>query len=227
MKDLRTTPGARRIRAWVAEGEHENQDFKLTVTDAHKIARSISAFANNSGGRLLIGVKDNGVIAGVRNEEDIYVVEQAATMYCSPPQEVSFNAYSVDTGVTVIVATVAAAEKRPVSVTEADGTRHPFFRVADENILAHPAMAEGWRRTWDTQSAPIVLGTEESAMLSFIAGAPPEGTDEDKIAIALHISAARVNDTLATLAALGLISFKFDGTRFRITPQKTAKEKTS
>ena len=81
MKDLRAIKGKFYLRQIIAEGEHEHQDFKFAISDARKIARSISAFANNSGGRLLIGVKDNGVIAGVRNEEDIYVVEQAAQLY--------------------------------------------------------------------------------------------------------------------------------------------------
>ena len=63
-----------------------------------KIARSLSAFANHSGGSLLIGVKDNGAIAGVRNEEDIYVVEQAAELYCRPAQHLEFTALRADEG---------------------------------------------------------------------------------------------------------------------------------
>ena len=78
MKDLNPLKGKYYIEELVAQGEHQQQDFKFLISDARKIARSISAFANRDGGRLLIGVKDNGTIAGVRNEEDIYVVEQAA-----------------------------------------------------------------------------------------------------------------------------------------------------
>lgn len=48
------------IRQLVSEGEHCHQDFKFEISDARKIARSLSAFANTEGGRLLIGVKDNG-----------------------------------------------------------------------------------------------------------------------------------------------------------------------
>ncbi len=220
MKDIPTSPGARRIRAWVAEGEHERQDFKLTITDARKIARSISAFANHSGGRLLIGVKDNGVIAGVRNEEDIYVVEQAAQSYCSPPQDVSFRAYSVDTSVTVIVADIARADTRPVEVIEAEGVRKAYFRVADENIAAHHIMVEGWRLQASAGPRAIKLGHDESRILAYIDAAPAEGVDETRIAVDLHISRSRVESLLISLASLGLISFAFDGTRFRIAPQK-------
>ena len=66
------------IRALISEGEHVRQDFKFEISDSRKIARSLSAFANTEGGRLLIGVKDNGRIAGVRSEEEMYMVEAAA-----------------------------------------------------------------------------------------------------------------------------------------------------
>ncbi|WP_292288915.1 RNA-binding domain-containing protein [Marivita sp.] len=50
------------IQQLIREGEHQKQDFKFAVNDARKIARSLVAFANTDGGKLLIGVKDNGVI---------------------------------------------------------------------------------------------------------------------------------------------------------------------
>ena len=62
------------IHALIAEGEHQQQDFKFEISDARKIAKTLSAFANTDGGRLLIGVKDNGKIAGVRSEEEKYMI---------------------------------------------------------------------------------------------------------------------------------------------------------
>ena len=70
------------IQRLISEGEHVHQDFKFEISDARKIAKSISAFANTEGGRLLVGVKDNGKIAGVRSEEEIYMIEAAAQRYC-------------------------------------------------------------------------------------------------------------------------------------------------
>ena len=45
----------------IREGEHQQQDFKYRVADACKLAKSVSAFANTDGGRLLIGVRDDGL----------------------------------------------------------------------------------------------------------------------------------------------------------------------
>ena len=75
------------IHALIAEGEHQQQDFKFEISDARKIAKTLSAFANTDGGRLLIGVKDNGKIAGVRSEEEKYMIEAAAQLYCIPEVE--------------------------------------------------------------------------------------------------------------------------------------------
>ena len=49
----------------IAEGEHQQQDFKTRIDDSRKIARTLVAFANADGGRMLIGVKDNGTVSGV------------------------------------------------------------------------------------------------------------------------------------------------------------------
>ncbi len=82
------------IEGLIEQGDHEHQYFKYQITDARKIARSISAFANNSGGHLLVGVKDNGNIVGVSSDEEIYMIEQAAQMYCQPEQQVYFKIFN-------------------------------------------------------------------------------------------------------------------------------------
>ena len=48
------------VQQMIEEGE-QTQDFKMRIDDAAKIARTLVAFANTDGGRLLIGVKDNGL----------------------------------------------------------------------------------------------------------------------------------------------------------------------
>ena len=77
---MRLGCNAQYIYNLIAQGEHVRQDFKYEISDARKIARSVSAFANTEGGRLLVGVNDNGKIAGVRSEEEIYMIEAAARL---------------------------------------------------------------------------------------------------------------------------------------------------
>lgn len=51
------------------EDEGLNQEFKEKVDDFRAISKTACAFANAFGGRILIGVKDNGGVVGVRENE--------------------------------------------------------------------------------------------------------------------------------------------------------------
>lgn len=215
MKDLKARRGRRFIQQLVEQGEHQTQDFKYVINDARKIARSVSAFANNSGGCLLIGVKDNGVIAGVRNEEDIYVVEQAAGLYCHPACHVDFDAFSIDTGVTVIRATIQRAARRPIMVDEGGGTFKAYYRVADENIAAHPLMVEAWRLSESYAEAPVYY-TADTISSDILANLADEPVSVECLLRRVHISRRSLEDTLARLAAMNLIEFVFDGTGFSL-----------
>ena len=95
----------RYIQSLINEGEHQQQDFKYRVSDAMKLAKSVSAFANTDGGRLLIGVRDDGHMSGVRDEEEIYMMHQAAYRYCRPQASIKFDTYHVE-GRTIVIATV-------------------------------------------------------------------------------------------------------------------------
>lgn len=215
MKDLHAVRGRYRIQRLVDEGEHQQQDFKFLISDARKIARSVSAFANRDGGRLLIGVKDNGTIAGVRNEEDVYVVEQAAQRYCRPAQDVKFEAFKVDAGVVVIVATIERTDCRPVRVLEQDGRQRAYYRVADENIAAHPLLERAWElQAADTMSAVMSLDGPTQSVLAAVDQAGDEGLEPEKVALQAHVSERTAGDVLARMLALGVLELRYEHHRF-------------
>ena len=214
MKDIPLIRGRYYIAAAVAEGEHDRQDFKFQISDARKIARSISAFANARGGCLLIGVKDNGTIAGVRNEEDVYVVEQAAERYCDPPQHVEFTAFKVDPGVVVIRAEVAQAAERPVRASEPDGRWRAYYRVADENIVAHRLMVRTWQQRQASSGAAFSLGGHASELLALLDRRGPM-TERD-IAVALSLSQRSTDALIVRLASVGVVEFRYCAPAFLI-----------
>ncbi|MBR1411970.1 MAG: putative DNA binding domain-containing protein [Prevotella sp.] len=132
------------LQSLIDEGEHQQQDFKYRVSDARKLAKSVSAFANTDGGRLLIGVRDDGHMSGVRSEEEIYMMHQAAYRYCRPEASIKFDTYHVD-GRTIVVATVPPSDKRPVCALDEEDKPRAYIRIADENIVASPVHLAIWR----------------------------------------------------------------------------------
>ena len=59
------------------------------------LARTLTAFANTVGGKLWIGVKDNGKIKGCVAQEELYMIEMAADKYCQSPVEFEANIYDL------------------------------------------------------------------------------------------------------------------------------------
>lgn len=215
MKDLRPVRGLHHLLDLIAQGEHVQQDFKYLISDARKIARSISAFANNSGGRLIIGVRDNGTIAGVRSEEDLYMIEQAAQRYCDPEVEVNFSAIKAGHGVVVYIASIPQAHQRPVSVIESNGVRQAYYRVRDENIVAHPIMVSAWQQLASSEGHMITLTDTDGKILQYLSTVTA-GADPQEIAVTLHLSSHLTTTSLTRLATLGLIEFRYDGHQFKI-----------
>lgn len=199
MKDIKAIKGKFYIQRLIEEGEHEHQDFKFAISDARKIARSLSAFANNDGGRLLIGVKDNGNIAGVRNEEDIYMIEQAAQMYCRPAQSPEITAFKTEGGAVVIRVEIAKSARRPVLSQEPDGSWRAYYRVKDENILAPDIMVKTWRRLQQNKGGIISLSEDESRLLAII-------DERNSVAIEEYYRLARMTRASAEEMLINLVA---------------------
>ena len=142
----------RYLRSLISEGEHQQQDFKYRVSDAQKLAKSVSAFANTDGGRLLIGVRDDGNMSGVRSEEEIYMMHLAAYRYCRPEASIKFDTYHVD-GRTIVIATIPPSDRRPICAVDNEGKPRAYIRIADENIVASPVHLAIWRESQKPEGA--------------------------------------------------------------------------
>lgn len=153
----------------IKEGEHQQQDFKYRVSDARKLARSVSAFANTDGGRLLIGVRDDGHLSGVRSEEEIFMMHQAAYKYCKPEPSIKFDTYHVD-GRTIVIATVPPSDKKPVCAEDEDGKSRAYIRIADENIVASPVHLALWRETQKARGSVMTYDETVRQLLDAMEG---------------------------------------------------------
>ena len=168
----------------IREGEHQQQDFKYRVADACKLAKSVSAFANTDGGRLLIGVRDDGYLSGVRSEEEIFMMHQAAYKYCKPEASIKFDTYHVAPALpagtrhtsgrggkrTIVVATVPPSTRRPICALDEDGRLRAYVRINDENIVASPVHLALWRESQKAQGAMITYDADVRKLLDVMQG---------------------------------------------------------
>ena len=151
----------------IREGEHQKQDFKFCINDSKKIARSLVAFANTDGGRLLIGVKDNGRIAGISSDEEYYMVEAAAKIYSKPAIKFSTRQHFAE-GKTVLEITVEPSSEKPHYAKDDNGKWLAFFRKNDENKLANNVMLEVWKKKANKHGILISYSEVEKQLLDWL-----------------------------------------------------------
>ena len=198
------------IQDLILEGEHEHQDFKYQITDARKIARSIAAFSNNSGGLVLLGFKENGNIAGVRSDEEIYMIETAAQMYCRPEQHVSFKVYTIN-GKSVVKADIPEAQEKPVEAPDDNGHWHVYYRVADENVLAsrlHERILSQQTESAEDRTAETISYSErEQVLLDYLRS--HGGITLDGYMKLAHISEESATRIVVALNSMGVVNLQY------------------
>jgi predicted HTH transcriptional regulator len=204
----------------IREGEHQQQDFKYRVSDACKLAKSVSAFANTDGGRLLIGVRDDGHLSGVRSEEEIFMMHQASYKYCQPEASIKFDTYHIE-GRTLVIATVPTSDKRPICALDEDGNKRAYIRIADENIAASPVHLALWREAQRPQGTVMTFNDSIRKLLNTLHGGKPSEAGEETIALTLSqavrqsaLPRPKVITLLARLIRFNIVQCKYNGQQF-------------
>ena len=197
----------------IREGEHQQQDFKYRVADAAKLAKSVSAFANTNGGRLLIGVRDDGHLSGVRSEEEIFMMHQAAYRFCKPEASIKFDTYHVE-GRTIVVATVPPSERKPVSALNEEGRQRAYIRIADENIVASPVHLAIWREQQSERGSMMTYTEGVKKLLQAMTTDEPQQFTLNQVVRRSRLPRPKVITLLARLIRFGVARWEYHDQQF-------------
>jgi predicted HTH transcriptional regulator len=155
----------------IAEGEHQRQDFKYCINDSRKIARSMVAFANTEGGRLLLGIRDNGTVAGVQSDEEYYMAEAAAKLYSRPPINFVTQQWMIE-GKTVLEINIQKSREVPHFAQVEEGKWLVYIRKDDQDIVAPGILLKVWEQQKSPQGVHIRFSDEEKRLLEVLQANP-------------------------------------------------------
>jgi predicted HTH transcriptional regulator len=148
----------------INHGEGENLEFKFEINSGRKIATTISAFSNTTGGSILIGVKDNGSIAGIRLEEELYVLEAAANLYSKPEVKMTLKRWEIK-GKVILEAIIPIAEKKPVFAEMEPSLNRAYLRYGSSNLMANLVHLYLWNNLEST-TKPKVFTDKQLTIIS-------------------------------------------------------------
>ena len=140
----------RRLREIIELGENDQIEFKRRFSDFEKIAKEMIAFANTRGGKILIGIDDDGTIIGVDSEKhEIELVTTAGEFYCDPLIDADIEVIEID-GVDVIIVSIPESRTKP---------HYLITRVNGEETLTKKESHKGVHR-------PVYIRQEDRSVIA-------------------------------------------------------------
>lgn len=191
------------VKQMIFEGEGVSLDFKKTITSCEKIAKTMVSFANNKGGRLFIGVADDGTIKGVKSEdEEKYMIERACTFFAKPMLEPTFEELYIDDKIVLIV-NISESDMKPHYALGDDKKWWVYIRVKDKSVLASKIVVDVLRKQHQEDGVLIEYSSKEKALLEYL-----EVNDRISLkeyAQMLNLSRRRASRILVNLVLSGVI----------------------
>ena len=139
-------------------GESKNIEYKVSLPDkSEKYMKTIVAFANTQGGKLIIGVDDKThQVIGVETDilfQEMDAIANAVSDSCTPQIIPDIEPQTIE-GKNVIVVSVEAGKNRPYYLKTKGKENGTYIRVAGTSRQAFPEKIkelemEGARISWD------------------------------------------------------------------------------
>lgn len=120
----------------IANGENSGVEFKRDDVRPEQLAKEIVALANLQGGRVLLGVEDDGTIAGVQRENlEHWVMDTVFGRYVHPMILPFYEEVKVDDKKQVAVITITQGSTKPYVVRN-KGREEIYIRAGSTSRLA-------------------------------------------------------------------------------------------
>jgi len=190
------------LRKYLKEGEGTTLDFKQSVSSAGKIAKTMVSFANTRGGVLLMGVRDNRTLCGVRSEDEKFVLDMAAHFYCRPELEIEIIEHEAE-GKTLLEVKVPDGSDKPYYAKDEDGKWWVYVRVNDKSLLASKTTVDFLKRQQQNRENPVPMGHIERGILDYLS--KNERITMAQICKMFNVSRRRASRTLVNLMSLDVV----------------------
>jgi Putative DNA-binding domain len=158
----------RHLRNLVAKGEGHRLEFKRKVAFPEKIIREMIAFANTSGGVLLVGVGDDGSIPGLKYpDEESHVISQVVTKI-KPVLDIKESFIPLGNSRVVLQYEIAESKNKPHYVMSPNQAKEYFIRVEDKSIKASREVRQIIKRKQKQRDIRFRYGDHEKFLMQYL-----------------------------------------------------------
>lgn len=157
----------RDLKKLVSHGEGFCLEFKRKAAYPDKIVREMIAFANTKGGTLLVGIGDDGELAGLKHPEGESHVIQQSLAKCHPPLPVTETFIPIGSTRHVIQYQIEESTRKPHYFDNGE-KKESYVRVNDQSIRASREVREIVRRSQRKKDIRFHYGEHEQRLMHYL-----------------------------------------------------------
>lgn len=153
------------------KGEGQFLEFKKKANFPEKIVKELVAFSNSKGGKLLLGVDDDGTVSGTRNiEGEAFVLEDAIQKLIIPALDYSLEIVKINEKKGVAIFSIPEGLVKPYRSKGDSKTDHgiAFVRWKDESIKASKEMRQILKRRNIERDERFIYGEKEKVLMQIL-----------------------------------------------------------
>jgi len=198
----------RELEQLVDLGEGISLEFKRRVPQPQRIAKEVVALSNTNGGRIVLGVDDDGTIRGIdHTSEEEFLLRQAVSAHCRPVVEYQTERVVVEPRCDVLVVTIEESANKPHQVVADDeGSEEEgaaYVRVEAKSIEASDETIQEMQEEEGQDGVSFEFGDTESLLMRYL-------DDYGRISVSqlsqlADISPERASQTLLRLTKADLL----------------------
>ncbi|MBK5277284.1 MAG: ATP-binding protein [Bacteroidia bacterium] len=180
-----------KLKNLVKKGEGSHLEFKRKAAHPDKIAKELIAFANTSGGTMLIGVDDDKSIPGIKYpEEESHLINTVLEKQCRPKLIFTEQVIRLSGKHFVLKLDIPKSERPPHYFVVSPDIKEAYIRVDDKCLKASREMREIIRRSRSKNGVKFTYGEKEDQLVKHLNKTPTISLDEFKKLASLNKSSA-------------------------------------
>ena len=131
------------IRQLIGEATEYDKKVALEVKKPKSWCKSVSAFANGMGGRLIWGIADDDTLVGLADAKgDAEKISEAIKVHIDPIPEFNLSFAKAEDKEFVVLTVMPGAQTPYYYI--GDGQMQAFVRVGNESVVASMSSTRNW-----------------------------------------------------------------------------------
>jgi predicted HTH transcriptional regulator len=182
----------------------------LKINFVERILREVVAFANTKGGKLILGVNDDGSIMGLKYwEDDAIVFEEALGKLTKPVINYRVDTVRLSDKRRVLIYEIPEGKDKPYFLKDLKGNTIPFVRIKDKSVQASKEVIDIIKKI-DSEEIPLIsIGEKENQLFEYLK--KNRTITVEQFQFHCDLTEEEASDILITLVIAGIIRIIPDG----------------